>query len=308
MQRSAGAKLEVGQEAGGTVSPSANAEGEDQERFHGHWLDLREPADRQAREASQPLIHRLLQYLAGRPVVRGLDLGSGTGANVRHLAPELSPETTTQQWFLVDHDTENLESARARCRAGLLLPGSELQISTCVADLQNWSTFMPNTGCDLFTASALLDLAGEAWLRSLTTQMAACQAAGLFALSYDGHIRWSPADPFDRTVCAAINAHQRRNKGLGGPALGPDAIPVWTEICAEYGYRLWQMETPWDLGKESLPLVQALLHGWVQAASQQHPEWAAAFAAWGEFRLQSVMAGQARVRVGHTDTLALPAH
>ena len=42
------------------------------------------------------------------------------------------------------------------------------------------------------------------------------------ALTYDGRIDLSPADPLDATIASAVNAHQHTDKGFG-PALGPSA-------------------------------------------------------------------------------------
>ena len=78
---------------------------------------------------------------------------------------------------------------------------------------------------DLVTASALLDLVSRAWLTDAVRACAARGAAVLFALSYDGSVRWADEDPDDVLVREALNEHQRREKGLGH-ALGPDASEV----------------------------------------------------------------------------------
>ncbi len=52
-------------------------------------------------------------------------------------------------------------------------------------------------GRALVTASALLDLVSERWLRALAARCAGHGAAVLFALSYDGRIVCSPEDPDD---------------------------------------------------------------------------------------------------------------
>ncbi|WP_106418212.1 class I SAM-dependent methyltransferase [Salinicola tamaricis] len=41
-----------------------------------------------------------------------VDLGCGSGSNLRYLAPQLR---TPQYWRLVDHDASLLEHARSRC-------------------------------------------------------------------------------------------------------------------------------------------------------------------------------------------------
>ena len=68
---------------------------------------------------------------------------------------------------------------------------------------------------DLVTTSALLDLVSETWLERLAVEIAARAIPLYAALSYDGRIALTPADPLDAAMVAAVNAHQRTDKGLG---------------------------------------------------------------------------------------------
>ena len=76
------------------------------EGFDIEWLTLREPADHEAR--ARGAIERAL---APRARWRGLDLGGGTGSNLRYLLPRLGAH---QDWLLVDHDRRLLAVAAAR--------------------------------------------------------------------------------------------------------------------------------------------------------------------------------------------------
>src|SRR5690606_9695392 len=69
------------------------------------WLALREPADAAARTAE--LVDLLAERLSTRPSVV-VDLGSGSGANMRWLAPRISG---AQVWWLIDQDRRLLELA-----------------------------------------------------------------------------------------------------------------------------------------------------------------------------------------------------
>ena len=77
------------------------------------WLDLREPADAAAR--SDELAERLGRHLpaAGHLVIH--DLGGGSGAMVRWLAPRLPGP---QHWVVHDRDEGLLELATAHGPAG----------------------------------------------------------------------------------------------------------------------------------------------------------------------------------------------
>ena len=120
--------------------------------FSAAWLALREPADAAARSAA--LASFAMSGLE-TAALRILDLGGGTGANIRYLSPRLR---SPQHWTLVDNDPALLQRAPAFAE-------------THSADLN--AVVNDNTlfeGCRLVTASALLDL------RSLNRDLAA--AAG----------------------------------------------------------------------------------------------------------------------------------
>ena len=75
---------------------------------------------------------------------------------------------------------------------------------------------------DLVTTSALLDLVSAEWLERLAVEAAARRLPVYAALTYQGSASLDPAEPFDLEVIAAVNRHQRRDKGFG-LALGPEA-------------------------------------------------------------------------------------
>ena len=81
--------------------------------FSAQWLALREPADHRARDRT--LQNKVCEQLANvarteQRAVRLIDLGCGSGSNLRALATSL-PEQ--QHWTLVDYDPLLLAAARA---------------------------------------------------------------------------------------------------------------------------------------------------------------------------------------------------
>src|SRR3982074_3199734 len=77
--------------------------------FSADWLALRDPADRAARSAA--LSQLVAERLAGHHPVRVLDLGTGTGANLRFLAEQFAGP---QHWTLVDRDAALLRQVAQR--------------------------------------------------------------------------------------------------------------------------------------------------------------------------------------------------
>ncbi len=275
-----------------------------QDAFSPDWLALREAADHRSRVGA--LVDRLRAEWRARGWTRIVDLGSGTGSNLRYLAPRLPGP---QQWTLVDHDADLLARAEA---AGTAAEVRRVHGDLAVAGL-------PAVGqADLVTCSALLDLVTKDWLDCLA---GACRAAGCgayLALTYDGVMQWSaagrggdgpgePGDPDDAAIRDAVNAHQRRDRGPA-TALGPDAAAAAEALLRAVGYRTWRLPSPWRLGPGDRALALALIDGWETAALDLSPPAARArrIRAWAGRRRQTAAAGRFELTVGHQDLLALP--
>ena len=82
--------------------------------FSPDWLALREPADAEARSSR---LTRLVGDALPHDLVHALDLGTGTGANVRYLAGRLP---VRQDWLLVDDDPQLIEEAARTCASGVV--------------------------------------------------------------------------------------------------------------------------------------------------------------------------------------------
>lgn len=262
--------------------------------FSGDWLALREPVDHRSRPPS--LAERLREAWKAKGWREVVDLGSGTGSNLRYLAPRIPG---AQRWTLVDHDPALL------ARVGLVgLPGVE--VTPRVGDLAG-PVLDAIDGADLVTASALLDLVTGEWLAEVVQRCRRRGAALLLALSYDGSVRWEgPApDPDDPAVLEAVNTHQLRDKGLGG-ALGPEGGRVAAELLRTAGYRVLEEPSPWVLGPADAALARALVEGWAEAAAEERPAEIPRFRDWARRRLAAVDDPGFRLVVGHLDLLALP--
>jgi len=312
--------------------------------FSAEWLALREPADSRAR--SDRLVGRLVQWLVQRrgeqpapgpaEPLRVLDLGCGTGANLRWLAPRLGPQSGVgrsfqQVWTCVDLDTALLAELPQRTAAwaeGLGLrvvdqgdgiqiqgPGMDLRVRTLALDLATGLGHLPLNPGTLVVASALLDLVSATWLEGLLRICAGAGCPLLLALTYDGRVVIAPAHPSDGVLIDLVNAHQRRDKGLG-PALGPRAPEQLAYSAARLGLALQVAPSDWRLGPEESATQAELIDGWAGAAREQAlaagPDEAvgllAEIALWHRARMAALAARRSHIRVGHQDALLLPLH
>ncbi len=269
--------------------------------FSAAWLRQREPFDRAARAVAAQRLQLPAWLAAHRPRQapwRIIDLGSGSGANLRALAPLLPGE---QQWLLVDRDSSLLTHAHAG------LPGTETR--TKLLDLEQNLDALPIAQATLVTASALLDLVSEAWLQRLLTACMPAQVALHFALSVDGRQSWSPTLGDDALARRLFAQHQSRDKGFGGAGLGPRASARAAQLLRAGGYRVRCAQSDWWLdGRHSpaaLALQRAMIDGISDAACEQRPRSAAALRDWQAQR--HALAPQATLRIGHLDLIAAPA-
>ncbi|MEM6439167.1 MAG: class I SAM-dependent methyltransferase [Pseudomonadota bacterium] len=246
------------------------------------WLALRAPADDAARHPAP--VERLAAWAAARASaapLRVVDLGAGTGATHRALAPHLPGA----EWTLVDADPDLLAEAARATGARTLRVDLAQDIETAVET------------ADLLTASAFFDLVSHAWLRRFAAALPP-HAAVYAALTYDGRERWSPPHPAEPQALSAFHAHMRRDKGLG-PALGPNAPAALAAVLADRDVTL--APSPWRLGPADGALIAQLVDGAAEAVAQTGRLAPEALESWRESRRDSH-----RAEVGHVDLLALP--
>src|SRR5699024_7638783 len=125
-------------------------------------------------------------------------------------------------------------------------------------------------------------------------------AAVLMALTIDGQIRFSHADPMDESIRHALTCDQRRDKGLG-PALGGGAVPVLVDALAHYGSAIPVQPSHWSLNYRNGELAAARMAGRCEAARRQRPDIGGAIIDWGERKTVAVTSGREQIMVGHAD-------
>ncbi|MDM0043263.1 class I SAM-dependent methyltransferase [Variovorax dokdonensis] len=305
---------------------SAAATGFDAKPFDGAWLALREPFDLAARAGAMAQLD-LHAALAGRrhdgQPLRVLELGCGTASNFRALAPCVGALEAgrEQQWLLVDHDPLLLAMigpamahwcaahgfewhAEGASRARIEARGWRAALHWQQADLLAQLDALPFADCDLITASALLDLVSEEWLDRVLTRAAKAGAALLFSLTVDGRLAWTPGLPGDARVAAQFAAHQQRDKGFGGRALGARATEVARRRLAELGHAQAQAASDWRIDAADTAMMNAMIASLADAAIEQAPPARAEFEAWRTQRL--AQATSSTLVVGHADVLAWP--
>jgi SAM-dependent methyltransferase len=262
--------------------------------FSAQWLALREPYDRHARNAA--VLDAVAEAFRDQSALAIVDLACGTGATARAISPRLPRR---QSWRLADNDLGLL------ARAGGLAAPPDLSVAPRAVDLARDLELALEEPLDLITCSALLDLVSSEWLDRLIVEAGARQLPLYAALTYDGRVALDPAARFDDEIIAALNRHQRGDKGFG-PALGPMAAREVHERLKRIGYAVVQGRSDWAFAPDDSAIQDELLAGWAAAARELDELPADRIAAWLARRRELVVHGRSRMRVGHIDLFARP--
>src|SRR5215469_16851276 len=169
--------------------------------FSPEWLALREGADHEAVNLS--VRHALIEALRGYTSVSIVDLGCGTGSNLRSLAPMIPCE---QHWTLIDRDL-NLLAAAESALACFHAP-TVASVTYRQADLAREDIAPLIAGATLVTGAALFDLFSASAIESLAAAVTASRQLFAAVLTYDGIAAWAPASGIDDRMLGAFNRHQ----------------------------------------------------------------------------------------------------
>ncbi|MGL4395304.1 MAG: class I SAM-dependent methyltransferase [Hyphomicrobium sp.] len=273
--------------------------------FSPEWLALREPADVRAR--NRDVAAAVSAWFALRKSVRVVDLGSGTGANLRATSG-LLPDT--QHWTLVDKDASLIAAQRRQLRAWadacdeagddlILRKGSAtLTVASRQLDLAVDLDDALAEPVDLVTASALFDLVSGPFIHHLARRVAERRAAFLAVITFNGVARWSPHRPADNAIAAAFNRHQMSDKGFGAAA-GPLAAGLLADQFRLEGYSVLEGDSPWLLQARDRMLLDELQRGYAMTALETRQVDAKTVETW-------VKVNRNGADIGHTDTFAVP--
>ena len=262
--------------------------------FSSEWLALREPLDMRAR--NKDVLDAVAAAFGDRDALSIVDFGSGTGSTLRALTARLPQR---QAWRLVDNDPVLLAEAFAKDRP------RDVAVETVQFDLNDDVGPLLDDGAGLLTSSALIDLVSEGWMANLAAAAAARRLPVYIALTYDGRVAFSDADPLDEQVIAAVNAHQLGNKGFG-PALGPRAADFATRIFGTFGHAVVHGQSDWVAGASDAAFQRELLLGWRQAAAEVDKIPHDALEGWFDRRCKRAETGALTLTVGHVDFFAQP--
>ena len=276
--------------------------------FSAEWLALREPVDHRARNAT--VRDAALEIFDGRDDAGIVDLGCGSGSNLRALAPYLP---RIQSWRLVDHDPDLLAAARAalarwadhaetEADGALRLErgGKTIFVDFEEADLAGDLDRVLSGRIDLVTAAAFFDLVAEPWIATFCAALVDRNVPLYTVLTYDGVEVWRPPHQADAAMLSAFHAHQATDKGFG-PAAGPKAVSCLTRAFAAAGWAVQIGQSAWLMNEADAALIAMLAEGSARAVAETGKVPAADIASWLDARRNA-----GACAIGHEDLFARP--
>ena len=279
--------------------------------FSSQWLGLREPVDHVSRnpDVQNAMLEGLRQrHGEALTSLRIIDLGCGSGSNLRALAPLFGKE---QHWTLVDHDAELLAVAKTQIRQWadstvnetadqLMVQRGHQTLTICFrqADLnRDLQAILADGDYDLVTAAALFDLISPDWIARFCDLL---EVPFYTVLTYDGRSVWQAPAAADEAVLAGFHQHQQTDKGFG-VAAGPDAANVLAQCLKTKGWIVVRGDSTWYLDGTHPELLRLLHEGMAQAAHEMGSLSKSQLTDWLASR-----EANAQCQVGHEDTFAIP--
>jgi SAM-dependent methyltransferase len=289
--------------------------------FTSEWLALREPVDHRSRNPKLlSLVTDHLKHIEfSRPgAIHIVDLGCGSGSNLRALAPAFN---AVQEWTLVDSDPTLLlaahtalmkwgddstlvqndrhESAQQLTSTKLIISknNKKILVNFECADLSKEVHLPIMAKADLVTAAAFFDLTSASWLQKFCANL----SKPLYAsLSYNGVESWEPSGPSDQAVLDAFHFHQRTDKGFGAAA-GPTAASLLVSYLKDRHFHVDVADSPWVMNELDRSLIDQLALGTAAAVNETGILPIETIEQWVQSKKTAI-----RCVVGHTDVFACP--
>lgn len=227
------------------------------------WLNLRYDADCQSR--NQRVQEQVLGQLK-EDTIRILDIGAGTGSNIRYLLTKLT--NPKQQWILLDQEEDLLQNVKhhlailadlqhqSDAKFAFHYEGREISVEFLVGDLFSSKVEAYMKSSDLIVANAFFDLLSKSQLSSFMSMLKANEQLLLATINYTGTTFSVHHSKQDDIWIERYHQHMKR-PSLSGSSTGPDCINEMTRIIQDHGLRYVAGPSDWVLDLKE-PLIQGI--------------------------------------------------
>ena len=283
------------------------------------WLAHRFACDAEARH--DEIEHKFLDFFRQHQTsLKIVDIGSGTGANVRYYFDKIPH---AQEWTLIEQSTYLLEECRHSLSAfaqehnyswqaqgdAFLLTDTEEKTATIKlvpGRLEHIEqlTDLPHT--DVVTANAVFDLLSFEQFDALVSTLARHDVCLLATLNYY-ETSFLPFSDQDHRFTHWYHMHMKRPQPMG-IAMGPDCSAEMLDLLAQHHMMIEQEGSQWHLKKCDLTMHRYILHFMKQAISELSlsQEEQRDFNAWLDRKKELCRQRELEIIIDHSDIFACP--
>ena len=191
-----------------------------------------------------------------------IDFCCGTGS---FLIWALNKNISFQNCILVDYDIKLLKSIKSNLRTylkskytiqsntnnlNLLIKKNSKTISSVSIEKYDCDEYShKNKSLHIISYSAALDLMSKSSI-DIALKKIKKNSILYFSLCFNGSVRWTPTNTFDKYILTFFNNHQRSDKGFGN-ALGHKSIEYLKKKADKLDFNITITDSPWIIKNKS---------------------------------------------------------
>ena len=283
------------------------------------WLAHRFACDAQARH--HEIEHKFLAFFEQhQTALKVVDVGSGTGANVRYYFDRIPH---TQEWTLIGQSTqlldEGVNSLSAFAQENDYGWQHQSNNTFVLTDAEKTATIKLVSGsiehieqladlpqADIVTANAVFDLLSFEQFDALVEKLAQHDVCLLATLNYY-ETSFLPFFKEDHRFLRWYHMHMKRPQPMG-IAMGPDCSEEMLDLLAQHHMMIEQEGSQWHLKKCDSTMHRYLLHFIEHAIAELSlsPEEKQDFDAWINKKKDLCRQRELEIIVDHSDIFAYP--
>ncbi len=228
-------------------------------KFSKSWINMRIGYDDHSRS------NILIQFLKKNNYSSGIELIDMCCGSGSFLIWSIRNKILFDKCSLIDHDLNLLKSIKSNLRKNtsknLIIKSNtnNMNLSLIKDDSFLSDIYIKKNDCNKFdiktkkfhviSYSAVLDLMSKSSIIK-ALKSANCNNVIYFSLCFNGMVKWTPTNIFDKYILSFFNNHQRMDKGFG-MALGSRSIDFIKKNAAKHEVNFTMKNSPWIIFNRS---------------------------------------------------------
>ncbi len=267
------------------------------------WLNQR--FDYDSRSRNLDLEKEFLASLAELETINIIDLGSGSGANLKYLSPKIDGQ---QVWHLIERDKSLMNHAEKTIELVKQTNQAKLRsVHKIIADFTDKDlNVFKETERRVFLANAVFDIIPLATFLTFLDLLGSrpCNNVILyFTIHINEDLTIQPIHPLNQKYLSLFHQHMQRDQN-GKRAMGPNTVREISNTLSQRGFLVKTADSSWDIKEDSSFLKSNF--DFIICATREllGPKEVGEWEEWVQFHLKAIDQGKSRLHVGHQDILA----